>query len=153
MLVCIFQSSLAAARADNFYYPPEWTPKQVRFLFNHISAVTIFNHICTDFQILTLLFHVSGVFEQISWSTCFERESKEIRSGHPYNKVGQLPKAFTFGALTLLLRCLFKTLFLKYFFQKIDKIYLNIWFSDQLGCIAFVGSRCLTIYGVVAATQ
>ncbi|KAF2318124.1 hypothetical protein GH714_041476 [Hevea brasiliensis] len=22
------QSSLAAARADNFYYPPEWTPKQ-----------------------------------------------------------------------------------------------------------------------------
>lgn len=21
-------SSLAAARADNFYYPPEWTPKQ-----------------------------------------------------------------------------------------------------------------------------
>ncbi|KAG7013056.1 Coiled-coil domain-containing protein, partial [Cucurbita argyrosperma subsp. argyrosperma] len=24
----ICQSSLAAARADNFYYPPEWTPKQ-----------------------------------------------------------------------------------------------------------------------------
>lgn len=23
------QSSLAAARADNFYYPPEWTPNQV----------------------------------------------------------------------------------------------------------------------------
>ncbi|KAF2318125.1 hypothetical protein GH714_041477 [Hevea brasiliensis] len=22
-------SSLAAARADNFYYPPEWTPKQI----------------------------------------------------------------------------------------------------------------------------
>lgn len=41
LLVCIFQSSLAAARADNFYYPPEWTPKQVHLFFNHISAVTI----------------------------------------------------------------------------------------------------------------
>lgn len=38
--VCIFQSSLAAARADNFYYPPEWTPKQVSLLFNHISKIT-----------------------------------------------------------------------------------------------------------------
>ena len=25
------QSSLAAARADNFYYPPEWSPNQVHF--------------------------------------------------------------------------------------------------------------------------
>lgn len=39
LLVGIFQSSLAAARADNFYYPPEWTPKQVHFLFNHISSI------------------------------------------------------------------------------------------------------------------
>ncbi|KAK6921795.1 Saf4/Yju2 protein [Dillenia turbinata] len=27
-LSCPLQSSLAAARADNFYYPPEWTPNQ-----------------------------------------------------------------------------------------------------------------------------
>ena len=25
----MLQSSLAAARADNFYYPPEWSPKKV----------------------------------------------------------------------------------------------------------------------------
>jgi coiled-coil domain-containing protein 130 len=24
----VLQSTLAAARADNFYYPPEWTPEQ-----------------------------------------------------------------------------------------------------------------------------
>jgi hypothetical protein len=27
--VDLLQSSLAAARADNFYYPPEWSPKKV----------------------------------------------------------------------------------------------------------------------------
>ena len=26
------QSSLAAARADNFYYPPEWSPNQVHVI-------------------------------------------------------------------------------------------------------------------------
>lgn len=30
-LLGFLQSSLAAARADNFYYPPEWTPSQVYF--------------------------------------------------------------------------------------------------------------------------
>ncbi len=30
-LLGFLQSSLAAARADNFYYPPEWTPNQVCF--------------------------------------------------------------------------------------------------------------------------
>jgi len=28
-LIGLLQSSLAAARADNFYYPPEWEPSQV----------------------------------------------------------------------------------------------------------------------------
>lgn len=28
-LIGFLQSSLAAARADNFYYPPEWEPSQV----------------------------------------------------------------------------------------------------------------------------
>lgn len=32
------QSSLAAARADNFYYPPEWTPNQV-CLHDPIKAI------------------------------------------------------------------------------------------------------------------
>ncbi|KAF4356858.1 hypothetical protein F8388_019517 [Cannabis sativa] len=44
-------SSLAAARADNFYYPPEWTPDQVWFS------------------------------EQVSWSACSEGKSKEIDQG------------------------------------------------------------------------
>lgn len=35
------QSSLAAARADNFYYPPEWTPNQVN-LEHTISASLLY---------------------------------------------------------------------------------------------------------------
>jgi hypothetical protein len=31
-LFVYLQSSLAAARADNFYYPPEWDPSQVYLL-------------------------------------------------------------------------------------------------------------------------
>lgn len=42
LFYCILQSSLAAARADNFYYPPEWTPKQV---FLH-STSALYSYEC-----------------------------------------------------------------------------------------------------------
>lgn len=39
LFLCVLQSSLAAARADNFYYPPEWSPKKV----NRYTRFPFFN--------------------------------------------------------------------------------------------------------------
>lgn len=39
------QSSLAAARADNFYYPPEWEPKKVCFCLNLVTCIAIVTYL------------------------------------------------------------------------------------------------------------
>lgn len=80
------QSSLAAARADNFYYPPEWTPNQVCFplslLFDFVTAVYVVRYFGSWH-----CFFCSGFFEQVSWSTCFKGESKKTWPGYLDYKV------------------------------------------------------------------
>ncbi|KAF9674142.1 hypothetical protein SADUNF_Sadunf10G0096900 [Salix dunnii] len=65
-LLCadMLRSSIAAARADNFYYPPEWSPKKK---FNSVIYILIY----VDDILIT------GWVELISWATYFERESKK----------------------------------------------------------------------------
>ena len=76
-LFVFLQSSLAAARAENFNYPPEWTPDQV------YVWIIVFENIVfwSDFQILTSLCF-AGFFEQVPWSICFKGKSKENRPGY-----------------------------------------------------------------------
>lgn len=92
-MAAFFQSSLAAARADNFYYPPEWTPNQVcqSIFVIHLKVregvPSIFSPLTMCWHLDSHVFPFSGFIEQVSWSTCFEGESKKDRSGHPNNKV------------------------------------------------------------------
>lgn len=57
-VLVIVQSSLAAARADNFYYPPEWTPKKVSMSF----VIDALDH-CLDYDYLCLVLKLVVFFQ------------------------------------------------------------------------------------------
>lgn len=93
------QSSLAAARADNFYYPPEWSPKKVR-VSSSVNRIAF----SFGFDALWLLMHV-GVFllswnklgwaQQVPWTTCSQGTGEEAGPGHPDYKVWLSKNAFS----------------------------------------------------------
>lgn len=98
LLFGFLQSSLAAARADNFYYPPEWTPNQVCLIYSlHIFVGTVY-----DWSVFGILMFLcfSGFSEQVPWSTCSEGEGKKNRPGYFDYKV--INKAYPFFITFLL---------------------------------------------------
>lgn len=103
-IVCRSQSSLAAARADNFYYPPEWSPKKVRhtaqFDFCCASCIAMFSCGggftffirkflvgCRRWLIKHPILIVLGLLEQVPWAACLTGKSEEAGSGYSDYKV------------------------------------------------------------------
>lgn len=86
-MVAFFQSSLAAARADNFYYPPEWTPNQVcQSVFVMLLKFAKVLHLCL-FALLKwislwiLMLHSQGSLNKFHGQHALRERARKIDQG------------------------------------------------------------------------
>lgn len=99
-LLFSLQSSLAAARADNFYYPPEWSPKKVwvSSLVNQCVDSSFGSNLLIHAAV-PVVFAWSGWIEQVSWPACAQGAGEKAWSGHPDYKVCFLRDITLFSCL------------------------------------------------------